>query len=80
MLRGFRGVIARVNLSTGEIKKEKINEEWARLFIGGRGYGGKIIYGVIEKNHIPENIDEGIEAEGKMEWLEQVINSRINHG
>jgi len=27
----------------GEIKKEKINEEWARLFIGGRGYGSKII-------------------------------------
>lgn len=39
--------------------------------------GGKIIYGVIEKNHIPEKIDEGIDVEGKREWLEQVINSKI---
>lgn len=43
MVKGFVGEIVRVNLSTGEIKKEKINEEWARLFIGGRGYGSKII-------------------------------------
>ena len=43
MIKGFAGVIARVNLSTGEIKREKINEQWARLFIGGRGYGSKII-------------------------------------
>ena len=48
MGKGFAGVIARVNLSTGEIKKEKINEEWARLFIGGRGYGGKIIYDEVD--------------------------------
>jgi len=44
MIKGFAGAIARVNLSTGKITKEKINEEWARLFIGGRGYGSKIIY------------------------------------
>ncbi len=43
MVKGFVGVNLRVNLSTGEIKKEKINEQWARLFIGGRGYGSKII-------------------------------------
>jgi len=43
MVKGFAGEIVRVNLSTGEVKREKINEEWARLFIGGRGYGSKII-------------------------------------
>jgi len=48
MIKGFAGAIARVNLSTGEIKKEKINEEWARLFIGGRGYGSKIIYDEVD--------------------------------
>ena len=48
MIKGFAGVIARVNLSTGEIKREKVNEEWARLFIGGRGYGGKIIYDEVD--------------------------------
>jgi len=53
MLKGFTGVIARVNLSTGEIKKEKLNEEWARLFIGGRGYGGKIIYDEVDPKTDP---------------------------
>ena len=48
MVKGFNGVIARVDLSTGEIKKEKLNEEWVRLFIGGRGYGGKIIYDEVD--------------------------------
>lgn len=48
MVRGFAGENLRVNLSTGEIKKEKINEKWARLFIGGRGYGSKIIYDEVD--------------------------------
>jgi aldehyde:ferredoxin oxidoreductase len=48
MVKGFAGAIVRVNLSTGKIKKEKINEEWARLFIGGRGYGSKIIYDEVD--------------------------------
>ena len=53
MIKGFAGVIIRVNLSTGEIKKEKINEEWARLFIGGRGYGSKIIYDEVDPKIAP---------------------------
>jgi len=44
VVKGFSGVILRVNLSTGKIKREAINEEQARLFVGGRGYGNKIIY------------------------------------
>ena len=48
MIKGFAGVIARVNLSTGEIKREEVNEEWAKLFIGGRGYGSKIIYDEVD--------------------------------
>jgi aldehyde:ferredoxin oxidoreductase len=43
-LGGYQGKILRVNLSTGETKAEPINEEWARLFIGGRGYGTRIMY------------------------------------
>ena len=53
MLGGFTGTVARVNLSTGEIKKEKLNEEWIRLFIGGRGYGGKIIYDEVDAKVAP---------------------------
>ena len=48
MIKGFSGVILRVNPSTREIKREAVNEEQVRLFIGGRGYGSKIIYDEVE--------------------------------
>ena len=40
--------------------------------------GGIIIYGMEETGHVPTRIDGGIPVEGKREWLEQVINSRIH--
>lgn len=36
--------IARINLTTGEIKVEKLDMEIAKKFIGGRGLGTKILY------------------------------------
>ena len=36
--------IARINLSTGEIKAEKLDLAVAQKFIGGRGLGTKILY------------------------------------
>jgi aldehyde:ferredoxin oxidoreductase len=36
--------IARINLTTGEIKVEKLDLEMAHKFIGGRGLGTKILY------------------------------------
>ena len=36
--------LARINLSTGEIKVEKLDLELAHKFIGGRGLGTKILY------------------------------------
>ena len=36
--------IARINLSTGEIKVEKLDLDLAHKFIGGRGLGTKILY------------------------------------
>ena len=48
MIKGFSGVILRVNLSTREINREAVNREQARLFIGDRGYGSKIIYDEVE--------------------------------
>lgn len=43
-LGGYQGKILRVNLSTEEVKVEPLNEVWARMFIGGRGYAERIIY------------------------------------
>jgi aldehyde:ferredoxin oxidoreductase len=39
MRRGYTGCILRVDLSAGICKKEKLNEEWARLYYGARGLG-----------------------------------------
>lgn len=40
--------------------------------------GGRIIYGIAEKNHYAEAIDEGVNArEFNREWLEQIISSNI---
>ena len=44
MNKGFDGVILRINLAEKTVEREGINEDWAKLFIGGRGYGEKIIY------------------------------------
>ncbi len=40
---GWTGVILRVNLSTGEIKKEHTNMQDAKMFIGARGLASKLL-------------------------------------
>ena len=36
---GYHGKIARINLSTGEIKVEKLEEDFAKKWLGTRGFG-----------------------------------------
>lgn len=45
---GWTGVILRINLSTGEIKKEPTNMNDAKLFIGARGLASKILFDEID--------------------------------
>ena len=56
---GWNGTILRVNLSNGEIKKEPLNMDHARAYIGGRGLGTKILYDEIDPGKVdalgPEN-------------------------
>ena len=44
MKTSYNGKLARINLSTGEIKVEQLDMELATKFIGGRGLGTKILY------------------------------------
>lgn len=44
MANAFCEKIARINLTTGEIKVEKLDVELAKKFVGGRGLGTKIVY------------------------------------
>jgi aldehyde:ferredoxin oxidoreductase len=50
---GWTGVILRVNLTTGEIKKEPTNLHDAKLFIGARGLASKILCDEIDPNIDP---------------------------
>ncbi|GAB6948382.1 aldehyde ferredoxin oxidoreductase family protein [Vulcanisaeta sp. JCM 16161] len=43
-MHGYAGRILWINLSNNEVRAEGINENVARLFIGGRGLGLKIIF------------------------------------
>jgi len=36
---GWRGLVLRINLTTGEIKEEKVDPKVAKDYIGGRGLG-----------------------------------------
>ncbi|MCH9037391.1 MAG: aldehyde ferredoxin oxidoreductase family protein, partial [Chloroflexi bacterium] len=44
MLYGWTGKLLRVDLSSGSITKEEVNEEWAHDYIGGRGLGARYLY------------------------------------
>ncbi len=44
MENGYNGRIARINLTTGEVRSEELDLELAKKFIGGRGLGTKILY------------------------------------
>lgn len=41
---GYTGCILRVNLSTGRVTKEPVSADFARKFLGGAGFGAKILF------------------------------------
>ncbi len=52
IMKGY-GNILRINLTTKEIKKEKIDEDFARKFLGGLGFVSYYMYKEIPKNANP---------------------------
>ena len=52
-MKGFRGVILVVDLSTGDVRTETLKEEIARDFLGGAGYAVRYLYDIIEKDTDP---------------------------
>lgn len=58
MSTSYNGKIARINLTTGDIKTESLDLEMAKKYVGGRGLGTKIIYdeGIAKVDSLsPEN-------------------------
>lgn len=54
---GWQGTLIRVNLTTGSIKKEPLNPDDAKQFIGARGLGTKILMDEVDPKVDPFSAD-----------------------
>ena len=51
-MKGYAGQFLRVNMTTGEIKSERLSEDVARKFLGGYGFVAHTLY-----NEVPDGAD-----------------------
>jgi aldehyde:ferredoxin oxidoreductase len=54
---GYQGKYLRINLTNRTIKEEKINPEWQRNFLGGRGLAARFYYNEIGNDIKPLSSD-----------------------
>ncbi len=57
MTYGWTGTVLRVNLTTRQVTKEALREEWARDFIGGRGLGARYLFAEVNPQVDPLSPD-----------------------
>lgn len=57
---GYKNTVLRVNLSTGKVTKEGLDQEWAGLFYGGKGLGMKYLYEELQPGIDPLSADNKI--------------------
>ena len=67
MLGGWTGTVLRVDLTSGKISKEPLNEQWAREFVGGRGVAARYLYEECDPQVDPlaTGADRGVTMLGK---------------
>ena len=53
MMNGYMGKILRVDLSTGKIWDEPLDEEYARAFVGGSGLAARYVYDMVDGDTDP---------------------------
>lgn len=54
---GYMGRILRVNLSKRSVSEEKLDEEIARKYVGGRGFGAKLLFDELKAGIDPLSAD-----------------------
>ncbi|HEY73719.1 MAG TPA: hypothetical protein G4N99_10660, partial [Thermoflexia bacterium] len=47
-MNGYIGKILHVDLSTGELWDEPLNEKYARAFVGGSGLAARYLYDMVD--------------------------------
>jgi aldehyde:ferredoxin oxidoreductase len=48
MMYGWTGTVLRVNLTTKQVTKESLREDWARDYVGGRGLGARYLLAEVD--------------------------------
>ncbi|MFW9773322.1 MAG: aldehyde ferredoxin oxidoreductase family protein [Candidatus Thorarchaeota archaeon] len=56
-MKGFRGKLLKVDLSTTKISKEPLNENYAKNYLGGAGYSCRYLHDLINKSTDPLSSD-----------------------
>jgi aldehyde:ferredoxin oxidoreductase len=81
MMYSYTGQLLVVDMTTGQVEKQPLNEEYARQYIGGRGLGARYLYDLLKPGIDPLSPDNvilamsgpftgtGIYACQKYEWL-----------
>jgi aldehyde:ferredoxin oxidoreductase len=59
-MKGYAGSILRVDLTTGQTRKEAIDPTMARTFVGGRGFAAKILYDEVPASADPLGPDNKV--------------------
>ena len=57
MTYGWTGTVLRINLTTRQVTKEPLREDWAREYIGGRGLGAKYLSAEVDPTVDPFSPD-----------------------
>lgn len=69
--RGYNGQYLRINLSKSTIKTEELKDEWAENFLGGNGFGTKILW-----DEVPPHAD-ALSPENKLIFATGVLTGTI---
>lgn len=59
MLKGYSGTILRINLTNGKVTKEKLRQDFAKMYLGGRGFNSRHLFDLVPKGIdplSPENV------------------------
>lgn len=56
-MHGYMGTILHVNLTSGDIRREELDEQLARTYLGGNGFAAKLIYDTVSPDTDPLSED-----------------------
>ena len=57
MIKGFNGKLLKIDLSSGKISNQSINEDISKNFLGGAGYACRYLYDLLDKDTDPLSPD-----------------------